>query len=92
MNDQIDTSKLMITFNIAAAGAVDREFCVYNLLGALAGMPWVSLGSLWDAIGSTLGHCGTPWGAMGTPWGALGYFLGRLLSPLGRLGVPWGAF
>ncbi len=79
-------------YNIAAAGAVDREFlCVYrrplnSLLGARA-----SFGSLWDAIGPLLSLFG---GAFGSVWDALGRLrapFGSLWFPLGRLGVPSGS-
>ena len=70
-----------------------------NLLGLPFGMPWVSLGSLWDAIGlhlAVLGPAlvpfGVPWGALGLPLGCLGALLGSLWLPLGGLGVPCGCF
>ena len=70
-----------------------------NLLGLPFGMPWVSLGSLWDAIGlhlAVLGPAlvpfGVPWEALGLPLGCLGALLGSLWLPLGGLGVPCGCF
>ena len=58
-----------------------------NLLGLPFGMPWVSLGSLWDAIGLHLGVLGPFLVPFGVPWGALGLPLGCLGALLGALGA-----
>ena len=59
-----------------------------GLLGVPFGVPWVSLGSLWDAIGLLLAVLGAAFAPFGVPWGALGL----PLVALGGLGVPCGCF
>ena len=84
---------------VTAAGAVDREFCVYKSprtsFWDAMGLPWVPVDAIWlhlAVLAPALVPFGVPWGALGLPLGCLGTLLGSLWLPLGGLGVPCGCF
>ena len=64
--------RLYKVIQVTAAGAVDREFCVYR------GAPV----RLQREPGATLGN---PQGTLGRPWGILGGSWGTLWAPFGRM-------
>ena len=87
------------SLQVTAAGAVDREFCVYKSprtsFWDAMGLPWVPVDAIWlhlAVLAPALVPFGVPWGALGLPLGCLGALLGSLWLPLGGLGVPCGCF